>query len=115
YNNFNASAGAYQSFGFPNYLGNVPDNMLETGFGQYQLFSDYYIQNASFFKMDYLSLGYDFGHLSAKGPVLRLTANVQNVFTITKYTGLDPEVAGGIDNNFYPNPRVFSLTANLKF
>ncbi len=115
YNNFNASAGAYQSFSFPNYLGNVPRNTLETGFGQYQLFSDYYVQNAAFFKMDYLSLGYNVGRLSAKGPSLRLTASIQNVFTITKYTGLDPEVAGGIDNNFYPNPRTFSLGANLRF
>ncbi len=115
YNNFNASAGAYQSFSFPNYLGNVPAATLETGFEQYQLFSDHYIQNASFFKMDYLSLGYNVGRLASKGPALRLTASIQNVFIITKYTGLDPEVAGGIDNNFYPNPRVFALGANLKF
>ena len=46
---------------------------------------------------------------------MRLTATIQNVFTVTKYTGLDPEISGGIDNNFYPRPRVFSLGVNLDF
>lgn len=54
----------------------------------------------------FLDLGYNVGRLAAKGPALRLTATVQNVFVVSKYGGLDPEVAGGIDNNFYPNPRV---------
>jgi len=46
---------------------------------------------------------------------LRINANVQNAFIITKYKGLDPEVNGGIDNNFYPRPRTFVLGLNLNF
>lgn len=115
YNNFNATAGSYQSFSFSNYLGNVPRNTLETEFSKYQIYSDYYIQNASFFRMDYASLGYDFGKVFNDKMGIRLTAAVQNVFVITNYTGIDPEIAGGIDSNFYPNPRVFSLALNLRF
>jgi iron complex outermembrane receptor protein len=114
YNNFNANSGAYQSFSFPNYLGNVPRNTLETEFTKYQTWSDYYLQNASFFRMDYASLGYDFGNVFNDKLGVRLTAAVQNVFVLTNYTGIDPEIAGGIDNNFYPNPRVFSLALNLR-
>ena len=64
--------------------------------------------------MDYLSLGYNCGSI-AKGVMMRLNATIQNVFTVTKYSGLDPEIAGGIDNNFYPRPRIYSLGVNLDF
>ena len=72
------------------------------------------MENASFLKMDYLQLGYDFGKI-ANGVGLRLNGTVQNVFTWTKYTGIDPEIQGGIDNNFYPNARTFTLGLNLNF
>jgi hypothetical protein len=84
-------------------------NLLNT-----RLWSDYYLQNASFFRMDYASLGYDFGNVFNDKLGVRLTAAVQNVFVLTNYTGIDPEIAGGIDNNFYPNPRIFSLALNLR-
>ena len=75
-----------------------------------QILSDYYIQNASFLRMDNLNVGYDFGKvLNKKKTGLRLSATVQNVFVITKYKGLDPEISHGIDNNFYPRPRTFAL------
>jgi iron complex outermembrane receptor protein len=61
--------------------------------------------------MDNMSVGYNF----EKKLRARLSFTVQNVFTITKYNGLDPEVDGGIDNNFYPRPRVFVLGVNLTF
>ncbi|MEO7174887.1 MAG: TonB-dependent receptor [Saprospiraceae bacterium] len=115
YNNFNGANAAYASFGFNNYLGNMPSNVLETQFEQYQLKSDYYIENASFFRMDYISLGYNFGRVFNDKIGVRLSFTVQNVFVLTKYTGIDPEIAGGIDRSFYPNPRVFSLGANLSF
>lgn len=115
YNNLNGTAGAYQSFSFSNYLGNVPRNTIESEFTKYQIWSDYYLENASFFRMDYASLGYDFGRVFNDNLGIRLTAAVQNVFVITNYTGIDPEIAGGIDNNFYPNPRTFSLALNLRF
>ncbi len=115
YNNFNSNSGTYQNFGFPNYLGNVSRDVLTTGFTVPRLWSDYYIENASFVRLDNVNLGYDFGKISKKGTTLRVSANVQNVFVITKYNGLDPEIPGGIDNNFYPRPRTYSLGVNLNF
>ena len=46
---------------------------------------------------------------------LRISANCQNVFTITNYKGQDPELYGGIDNSFYPRPRTYTLGFNLQF
>ncbi|MBJ6116563.1 TonB-dependent receptor [Pontibacter sp. BT310] len=113
YNNVYSNLGARQSFSFANYLNNVSDNVLETGFGTNQYFSDYYIENASFLRMDNISLGYNFGNIIGDKVGLRATANVQNVFTITNYNGLDPELGTGIDYSLYPRPRVFSLGLNV--
>jgi len=98
----------YNQSGFYN---NIPTQSNNSKFTNTQYFSDFYIENASFFKMDNMSVGYNF----EKFLKARLSFTVQNVFTITKYTGLDPEVDGGIDNNFYPRPRVFVLGVNLTF
>ena len=114
YNNFNSNSGTYQNFGFPNYLGNVSRDVLATGFTVPRLWSDYYIENASYVRMDNINLGYDVGKVF-KHSSLRISANVQNVFVITKYSGLDPEIPGGIDNNFYPRPRTYSLGVSLDF
>ena len=114
YNNFNSNSGTYQNFGFPNYLGNVASDVLNTGFTVPRLWSDYYIENASFVRMDNINLGYNVGRI-CKRAALRVSANVQNVFVITKYSGLDPEISNGIDNNFYPRPRTYSLGFNLDF
>lgn len=114
YNNMFSNNGVFQP-GSLNFLQNVHRNYLETGFGTYQYFSDYYMENASFLRMDNLTVSYDFGKVINKKANLRATANVQNVFVSTKYRGLDPEIAGGIDNNFYPRPRVVSLGVNLDF
>jgi iron complex outermembrane receptor protein len=90
--------------------------VLKTGFTVPRLWSDYYIENASFLRMDNINLGYNVGRISKnKSTSLRISANVQNVFVITKYSGLDPEIPGGIDNNFYPRPRTYSLGFNLDF
>ncbi|MBO9618740.1 MAG: TonB-dependent receptor [Niabella sp.] len=100
------------------YLNNGSRDVLNTNFqggGDKIIFSDYYLENASFLRMDNAFIGYDFGKVFRKTGNLRLNASVQNVFVITKYKGLDPEVNGGIDNNFYPRPRVFGLGANLDF
>jgi iron complex outermembrane receptor protein len=114
YNNFHSNNGTYQNFGFPNYLGNVSRNVLETGFTVPRLWSDYYVENGSFVKLDNVNLGFNVGKIG-KNTMLRVSANVQNVFVITKYTGLDPEIPNGIDNNFYPRPRTYSLGFNLDF
>jgi TonB-dependent starch-binding outer membrane protein SusC len=113
YNNMYSNSGVFQP-GSLNFLNNVHRNYLETGFGTYQYFSDYYIENASFLRMDNFTVSYDFGKVFNNKANLRATGSVQNVFVVTKYRGLDPEVAGGIDNNFYPRPRVFSLGLNLE-
>lgn len=80
-----------------------------------QAYSDFYLQNASFLKMDNLSIGYDFGKTFVNSKVgLSLNFSVQNVFTITKYDGLDPEANRGSENG-YPIPRVYAIGVNLNF
>ena len=113
YNNVYSDKGAYQAFSFPDYLTNVSRNALETEFSNFQLFSDYYIENASFLRMDNINLGYNVGRVFNDKVGLRVNANVQNAFIITNYNGLDPEIASGIDNTLYPRPRVFTLGLNV--
>ncbi len=113
YSNVNAG-GTFSSNSFA-YLYNPARNVLETGFRNAQSFSDYYMQNASFLKMDNLSLGYNLGALLKSKYSIRLSAIIQNVLTVSKYTGIDPEIAGGIDNNIYLRPRTFSLGVNVHF
>jgi iron complex outermembrane receptor protein len=65
--------------------------------------------------MDNINVGYDAGNLLGGKTNLRAGITIQNVFTITKYRGVDPEVYGGIDNNFYPRPRNFVLSLGVNF
>ena len=87
----------------------------DTGFQTQQLYSDYFLENASFFRIDNISLGYTFNKLWNKSSSLRLTFGVQNVAVFTGYSGLDPEIYSGIDREVYPRPRTYSLSANLTF
>ena len=141
YKNFDLSASARASFG--NYVYNQVaagasyDQMWQIGyfknftrqldktqFVKRQFTSDYFVENASFFKLDNVSAGYRFDHLTDKLSA-RVSFTVQNVFSITKYNGLDPEVpysdvgniknVPGIDNNFYPRARTYTLGLNLNF
>ncbi|HMR84271.1 MAG TPA: SusC/RagA family protein, partial [Niabella sp.] len=99
------------------HLGNASVNYLETEFSNNMYLSDYYIENASFFRLDNINLGYNFGKILNNKASLRLSGSIQNVFIITKYRGADPENGGntGVDNNIYPRPRIFSLGANIDF
>jgi iron complex outermembrane receptor protein len=121
YNNVSSFRGVYSNLYRPEgpYLGNVTSDVFDVNFVNNQFLSDYYVQNASFFKLDYLTLAYDFGNLVKNTLGLRVSATVNNVFTITNYKGLDPEVnlgsSVGIDNNMYPRSRVFVLGVNLSF
>ena len=119
YNNRFSNTGVQRNIIDPlGFLANGSRNLLETNFtgsGDKYLLSDYYIQNASFMRMDNINIGYNAGELISKNTNLRIGANVQNVFIVTKYKGLDPEVPGGIDNNFYPRPRIFVINLNLDF
>jgi iron complex outermembrane receptor protein len=115
YNNQASNNGSYKTFQNSNYLANLSTSVLKTKFRNTQYWSDYYVENGSFLRMDYLNLGYDFGRVINKKVGLRANFNVQNVFVITKYSGQDPEVFSGIDDKFYPRPRVYSLGVNLDF
>jgi iron complex outermembrane receptor protein len=76
-----------------------------------------WLEDASFFRMDDINLGYTFQNVDKRGMSIRIAAGVQNVFVITKYSGLDPEssVAGGIDANIYPRPRIYSVRLGINF
>lgn len=119
YNNRFSNTGVQRNILNPlGFLSNGSTNVLETNFtgnGDQYLLSDYYVENASFLRMDYLNIGYNAGDIIRKSTNLRIGVTVQNVFTITQYKGVDPEVYGGIDNNFYPRPRIISLNLNLDF
>ena len=82
-----------------------------------QLMSDHYLEKANFLRMDFINIGYNFGKLGFTKEKIGLNANfvVQNAFVITKYSGQDPEIGGGIDNNFYPRPRVYSVNLTFDF
>ncbi len=100
--------------------GNASTSYLETGFhnnSNNQFLSDYFIQNASFLRIDNINLGYMVGKVFKDQANLRITGNVQNVAVITNYKGLDPENSSdsGIDGNIYPRPRIYSLGVNLDF
>ncbi|MFN4808296.1 MAG: SusC/RagA family TonB-linked outer membrane protein [Bacteroidota bacterium] len=119
YNNVASSTGTVRNILNPiGYINNGSSDVLVSGFsgnGANYYLSDYYIQNASFFRMDNINVGYNLGKVFKDRANMRLSANLQNAFVITKYTGLDPEINGGIDNNFYPRPRTFVLGVNLDF
>ncbi len=114
YNNVASQYGTEQAITLNNYLQNIHSSYLETGFKRTQLLSDYYVENASFVRMDNINLGYNFPRF-IKDSKLRIFGSVQNAFIITKYSGLDPEVFNGIDNNLYQRPRVYSLGFNFQF
>ncbi len=119
YNNVASSSGTLRNILNPiGYINNGSRDYLTSGFsgnGSNYYLSDYYVQNASFLRMDNINVGYNVGKVFHDKAVLRINANIQNAFIITQYKGLDPEVNGGIDNNFYPRPRTFVLGFNLSF
>lgn len=94
------------------YYSNFNSNVLETDFNESQFFSDYYVQSADFVKLDNVSIGY---LIAGEKVDFRASLTASNVLTITDYDGLDPEISGGIDNNFYPRPRTYTLGLNLTF
>ena len=118
YNNYNSNSGVLRAIKNPiNFIGNASANYLETGFTNNQYLSDYYIENASFLRLDNINLGYNVGKIFHDKASLRIAASVQNVIVISKYKGLDPENASdsGVDNNIYPRPHTYSIGLNLDF
>lgn len=118
YNNYFSNAGVIRAIKNPiNFIGNASRNFLETGFDNNRYTSDYFIENASFIRLDHITLDYNLGRFGRSISNVRVGASVQNVFFVTKYRGLDPENASdsGVDNNIYPRPRTYSLNLNLDF
>jgi TonB-linked SusC/RagA family outer membrane protein len=109
-----AASSSYDQMYQIGYWKNFPTSLSETNFVKRQFTTDYYLENASFFKLDNLSAGYKFDNIYKKLNA-RVSFTVQNVLTVTKYTGLDPEVNGGIDNTIYPRPRTFTLGVSLSY
>lgn len=117
YNNVDSNFGNVATAlpGNGNYIQNASANVLETSFVSPQYSSDYYVQDASFVRLDNVTLGYTFPNMFGQGNSMSLTGAVQNVLIITDYKGIDPEVSGGIDNNLYPRPRTYTLGLNVNF
>lgn len=119
YNNINSGLAQYDLLQDNAVLGNIPTSVLNTDFRSTSdvIISDYYLENASFLRMDNITLGYTFNKPIKKfaSNSIRIWAGMQNVFTITNYSGLDPELFNGIDNTNYPRPRTFLVGANIKF
>ena len=109
YNNVASDAEMLADLWTNNFIANRVTTAPFSNFSQAQYKSDYYVQNASFLKLDKVTLAYNLTDWC------RLNLTAQNVFTITNYKGVDPEVAGGIDNNMYPRSRNFILGASFNF
>jgi iron complex outermembrane receptor protein len=121
YNNIHSNSATFQTVdGTKKYLNNISslyyqDEVQRTT--PNQLMSDHYLESANFLRMDFINVGYNFGKLGFAKEKVGLNVNfvVQNAFVVTKYAGQDPEIGGGIDNNFYPRPRVYSLNLTFDF
>jgi iron complex outermembrane receptor protein len=121
YNNVNSS-NAYTTLlsDVGGTIANVPSSTFDSNFtssGNNVIFSDYYIEDASFLRVDNITLGYTFPQTETRKSTIRFTAGLQNpnFLLFTKYSGLDPEVFGGIDNTIYPRQEQFLLGVNVKF
>jgi iron complex outermembrane receptor protein len=97
------------------FLTNRYQSAFDVNFGMKQVQTDYYIQNASFFRIDNVTLGWAFNKSKSLPLSGRIYGSVQNPLVLTKYTGLDPEISGGIDNDFYPRPVSVIFGINVNF
>lgn len=115
YDQMSAGMGAAECFSWcSGQVNNLSASYADTHFKRRRYESDYYLQNASFLKMDNIQLSYDFGRLGGLEG-LNISAMIQNVFTVTRYKGLDPESDFGVAGSAYPRPRTYSLTVGLNF
>lgn len=126
YNNVQSSRSQYELLLDNAVLGNIPTSVLNTNFQRTAdvIISDIFVENASFLRMDNITLGYTFNDISKMLKSVRIWGGVQNVFVLTNYSGIDPEVTDndsdltltlGIDNVVYPRPRTVLVGANIKF
>ena len=119
YNNVNSQSGNFGYVdGTKNYIDNIGGDYYNTEFDKVlttNALSDYYVEKADFFKLDYVNAGYSFPNIFDSETALRVSFIVNNVFTKTGYKGIDPEIETGIDGNIYPRPRIYTLGFNLTF
>ncbi|TLX75339.1 TonB-dependent receptor [Labilibacter sediminis] len=116
YNNMASSSGFYDNMQVNGeYLRNINKDVYNTQFKSSQYFSDYYVQNASFFRLDNVTVGHNLSEFLGTKLNMRVYGSVNNVFVITDYEGVDPEVDNGIDNNIYPRPRTYLLGVTVTF
>jgi iron complex outermembrane receptor protein len=113
YNNVASAAGAYQNLSGSGMPSNLHSSVLKTGFIVPQYYSDFFVEDASFLRMDNITLGYLF---NLNRQPFRVFGTVQNAFTSTSYTGVDPTAGlNGIDNNIYPRSRTFTTGLSARF
>ena len=118
---YNSNAAQYslmKDLWLNNYVGNRIAAVQQFPFYAEGYFSDYFVENASFLKLDNVTVGYNIpikNMLHERTAAINLFATVQNVVTITRYSGIDPEVYSGIDNNMYPRPRMYMLGLKFNF
>ena len=121
FNDYNsARCSADYTFSNGQTVRNIPEFVVKTSkfrnpITVTQAKSDLFLENASFLKVDNITLGYSFKKLFNSKLGGRVSFTAQNPFVITKYSGLDPEVSSGIDNNAWPRPRIFVLGLNLNY
>ena len=121
YNNLHSNSATFTAVeGTKKYLNNISslyyeDEVQKTTTNQ--LLSDHYLEKADFLRIDNINVGYNFGKMGFTKNKIGLNAglSVSNVFVFSHYKGQDPEVGGGIDNNFYPRPRVYTLNLTFDF
>ena len=116
YNNIQTDQGYFDRlYGTTNVLWNINQSAIDDNVQKQTnlTFSDHFVQEASFLKIDHITLGYNLDKILGYG--INVYATVQNPFVITGYDGLDPEIGNGIDNNIYPRATnyVFGLSANF--
>ncbi len=101
------------------FVSNRVSSATKSMFSQAQYHSDYYLEDGSFLKLDNFTLGYTFPKLfklnADRSASLNIFGTVQNICTFTKYSGIDPEVFGGIDGTVYPRPRTYVAGIKLNF
>ncbi len=94
---------------------NISRDALNRGFIQERYFSDIFLESGAFFRFDNITLGYTLNKLWNETSRLRLAISAQNMIVLTKYSGVDPEIFSGLDNNFYQRPRILTFTMNVNF
>ncbi|MEH0153466.1 TonB-dependent receptor [Limibacter armeniacum] len=111
YNNIQALNNLTSLYDSKEFLRNMP----KTDFELNSRFSDHFIEDASFFRIDNINLAYNLGEVFQGLAKLQVSGGINNVLVITNYSGLDPEISGGLDNSFYPRTRSYLLGLRASF